>query len=290
MSFVDLHYYSIVARPGTRCYAGLVMLTAINEDTAIAPGADPEGAEMLDAGVHLGHIRSKRHPAMAPYVWGLRANVEIIDLTKTKEKLAAALAFLKQMAGEGRVILFVGTRPSARDLIRQAADELGYPYVNQRWIGGALTNFKVIRKRVEILEGFEHEKATGGFEKYTKWEQLELEKKMARLAGNFDGLRRLSKLPDAVVIIDISHDQNALHEANRMNIPVVALTDTNTDPRQVAYPVPSNDDARPAISYMLGRMKAAILEGRAQRAAADAALAAAAPASDGTVPAAEAQQ
>mgnify|MGYP001609879265 CR=1 FL=1 len=208
------------------------MPTDIKEDTAIAPGADLEGSAMLDAGVHLGHIRSKRHPAMAPYVWGLRANVEIIDLTKTKEKLAVALAFLRQMAEEGKVVLFVGTRPSAKDLIRQAADELGYPYVKQRWIGGALTNFKVIRKRVEILEGFEHEKATGGFEKYTKWEQLELEKKMARLAGNFDGLRRLSKLPDAVVIIDISHDQNALHEANRMNIPVVALS-ANAMPRDI---------------------------------------------------------
>ncbi|MDP3727172.1 MAG: 30S ribosomal protein S2 [bacterium] len=264
------------------------MATAIKEDTLVAPDADPEGGEMLDAGVHLGHIRSKRHPAMAPYVWGTRANIEIIDLVKTKEKLAAALAFLKQLAGEGKVILWVGTRPSARELIRQTADELGCPYVNQRWIGGTLTNFKVIRKRVETLEGFEQEKATGGFEKYTKWEQLELEKEMARLAGNFDGLRRLSKPPDAVLIIDISHDQNALREANRIQIPVVALTDTNTDPRQVAYPIPANDDARPAISYMLGRMRTAVLEGRAARAAADAVSAAAAAAAVGdAAPAAE---
>lgn len=264
------------------------MTTAAAENLAVTPGADPEGLEMLEAGVHVGHVRSKRHPAMAPYVWGLRANVEIIDLMKTKEKLAAALAFLKQTAREGKLILFAGTRPSAKDLIRQTAEELGYPYVNQRWIGGTLTNFWVIRKRIETLEGLEHEKATGGFEKYTKWEQLELEKKMERLREHFDGLRRLSKLPDAVVIVDISHDKIALQEAARVKTPVVALTDTNTDPRKIAYPVPSNDDARPAVAYMLGRMKAAICEGKeaAATAAAEAAAAeTAAAASSGTMPA-----
>ena len=239
------------------------MSTAMKEDVTSAPGADPEGSEMLEAGVHLGHVRSKRHPAMAPYVWGMRSNVEVIDLTKTKEKLAAALAFLRQVAAEGKLILFVGTRPSAKDLIRRTADALGCPYVCQRWIGGTLTNFRVIRKRVETLEGLEHEKASGGFEKYTKWEQLELEKEMARLAENFDGLRRLARLPDALVIVDISHDRTALREASRMKIPVAALTDTNTDPRLVAYPIPANDDARPAVAYMLGRMEAAVREGQA---------------------------
>ena len=225
---------------------------------------------MLEAGVHLGHIRSKRHPAMAPYVWGTRSNVEIIDLIKTKEKLAAALAFLKKLAEERKMLLLVGTRPSAKDIIRQTAEELGYPYVDLRWIGGTLTNFRVIRKRIEILEGLEHEKASGGFEKYTKKEQLELEKDMARLVRNFDGLRRLTKPPDALVIMDISHDKIALREAMRMGTPVVALTDTNTDPRLVAYPIPSNDDARPAIIYMLNRMKAAIREGQEDAATAKA--------------------
>lgn len=238
------------------------MSTASIENTAPAPVTDIEGTEMLEAGVHLGHLRSKRHPAMAPYVWGIRSNVEIIDLMKTKEKLVAALAFLKKLAEEGKMILLVGTRPSAKGIIRQTAEELGYPYVDQRWVGGTMTNFRVIRKRIETLEGLEHEKASGGFEKYTKKEQLELEKDMVRLVQNFDGLRRLTKSPDALVIVDISHDKIALAEAMRTGIPVVALTDTNTDPRLVAYPIPANDDARPAVIYMLNRMKAAIREGQ----------------------------
>ncbi len=246
------------------------MSPAMKEDTAVTPGVDPEGAQMLEAGVHLGHLRSKRHPAMAPYVWGLRANVEIIDLEKTKEKLAAALAFLRKLAEERKTVLFVGTRPSAKGAIRQTADELGYPYVDRRWVGGTLTNFRVIRKRVETLEGLEHEKASGGFEKYTKKEQLELEKDMARLVQNFDGLRRMTKSPDALVIVDISHDKIALREATRMNTPVVALTDTNTDPRLVTYPIPANDDARPAVIYMLDRMKAVLREGQAAALAAKA--------------------
>ena len=217
---------------------------------------------MLEAGVHLGHIRSKRHPAMAPYVWGTRSNVEIIDLIKTKEKLAAALAFLKKLAEERKMVLFVGTRPSAKGIIRQTAEELGYPSVDRRWVGGTLTNFRVIRKRIETLEGLEHEKASGGFEKYTKKEQLELEKNMARLVQNFDGLRRLTKPPDALIVVDISHDKIALHEATRTGTPVVALTDTNTDPRLVAYPIPSNDDARTAVVYMLSRMRSVIREGQ----------------------------
>lgn len=244
------------------------MSAIIADNEVLAPGSDRETLEMLEAGVHVGHTRAKRHPAMAPYVWGQRANVEIIDLTKTKGKLDEALAFLKKVAGEGKSVLFVGTRPSAKEIIARVAEELGYPFVNRRWIGGTLTNLKVIRKRVEVLEGFEHDKASGGFEKYTKWERLELDKEMDRLRNNFDGLRRLSKMPDAVIIVDISHDKIALHEAIRMKIPVVALTDTNTDPRTVAYPVPSNDDARPAVEYMLGRMAMSLREGQAASAAA----------------------
>lgn len=216
---------------------------------------------MLAAGVHWGHRRSKRHPAMAPYVWGLRSNVEVIDLLKTKEKLALALEFLRGAAREKKVILFVGTRPSVCNLVRAAALELGHPYVDQRWIGGTLTNFKVVRKRVETLEALEQELAGSDLEKYTKRERAEKEKEHLRLSANFDGLRRLTRLPDALVIVDISHDVTALREAKRTGIPVVALTDTNTDPRLVAHPIPANDDARPAVAYMLSRMAEAVREG-----------------------------
>ena len=141
-----------------------------------------------------------------------------------------------------------------------------------------------------MLEGLGQEKATGGFEKYTKWEQLELEKEMGRLRERFDGLRRLPKLPDAVVIVDISHDKIAFQEAARMKVPVAALTDTNTDPRKVTYPIPSNDDARPAVAYMLGRMKTAIREGKDAAATAVAETAAAAPESNGAAPTAKSEQ
>lgn len=245
----------------------MAMTNAIAENSSALSAADSEVTEMLEAGVHLGHVRSKRHPAMGPYVWGLRSNVEVIDLSKTRELLAAALAFLSDAARAGKLVLFVGTRPASKDIVRRTAEATSCPYVDQRWIGGTLTNFKVIRKRVETLEGLEQEQASGGFEKYTKWEQLELEKDMARLRQNFDGLRRLVKLPEVVVISDISHDTSALQEARRLGIPVVALTDTNTDPRLVTYPIPANDDARPAVSYMFGRMQQAIRDGEVARAA-----------------------
>ncbi|MEK9148098.1 MAG: 30S ribosomal protein S2 [Patescibacteria group bacterium] len=224
---------------------------------------DPEIEAMMEAGVHIGHIRSKRHPAMAPYLWGVRSNVEIIDITKTKEKLGAALDFLRQSAQGKKLFLFVGTRPSARELVARSAEALGMPYVNQRWIGGTLTNFKVIGKQIETLEKLESEIASGGFEKYTKKERMKKEADLERLRHNFDGLRRMKKLPDIVVIIDIAHDDLALREARRMNIPVVALVDTDTDPRLVTYPIPSNDNARPAIAYMLDRVEKAIADGQA---------------------------
>lgn len=226
------------------------------------PIVDSELEAMLDAGVHRGHNRSKRHPAMGQFLWGTRANVEIIDLLKTREKLAEALHFLSDIASKGKMILFVGTRPSTHELLQETAESLGYPYVNRRWIGGTLTNFKVILKRVETLESLEHDKATGGFEKYTKKERLMKEVEMSRLRQNFDGLRKLRRLPDAIVIMGIQHDTLALSEARSLGISVVALTDTNTDPRLVTYPIPSNDDARSAVRYMLERIRDAVREGQ----------------------------
>ncbi len=233
-----------------------------NIDITSFPAADPEMEAMLDAGVHRGHNRSKRHPAMGQFVWGTRSNIEIIDLLKTREKLAEALHFLHEIASRGKLILFVGTRPSTHELLRETAESLGYPYVNRRWIGGTLTNFKVIFKRVETLESLEQDKATGGFEKYTKKERLVKEDVMNRLRQNFDGLRKLRRLPDAVIIMGIHHDTLALAEARGLNIPVVALTDTNTDPRLATYPIPSNDDARTAVRYMLSRIHDSLRDGQ----------------------------
>lgn len=238
------------------------MSTASTEPTAKeVSGTDSEMEDMLQAGVHIGHSRSRRHPAMAPYLWGVRSNVSIIDLAKTKEKLAAALAFLRSSAAEGKLFLFVGTRPSAADLVRRTAESLSMPYVTQRWIGGTLTNFKVILKRVETWESLLEEQASGGFEKYTKKERMKKEEEMAHLAAAFGGLHRLRKLPDGVVIIGLTHEALAAREATRMRIPIVALTDTDSDPRQATYPIPANDDARPAVTYLLERIRVAVAEG-----------------------------
>lgn len=238
------------------------METSLVATPESAQAVDPEVEAMLKAGVHLGHARSKRNAGMVPFIWGVRNGIDIIDLTKTTEKLSEALAFLTASARQGRLLLFVGTRPAARDLVAKLAADLGHPYVNVHWIGGTLTNFSVISKRIQMLIAIEAEAASGGFEHLPKKERIRKTAELDRLRENFDGLRRLERLPDAIVIVDLSEDDLALREARRMKIPVVALTDTNTDPRSVSYPIPSNDDARPAITYMLEQMAEAIRQGQ----------------------------
>lgn len=238
-----------------------MLASASEEEIKLSLTVDPEMEEMMKAGLHLGHLRSKRNPGMIPFIWGVRNNIDIIDLAHTREKLDAALAFLKQAANEMKIFLVVGTRPSAKELVKKTAGELGTAWVTNRWIGGTITNFKVITKRIEKLEEMEQDKAGGGFDKYTKREQMDKEAELARLGQNFEGLRCLKKLPDVVVIIDTAHDALALREAKRMGLSVVAVVDTNADPRMVQYPIPANNDARSAVNYVLERVKAAIAEG-----------------------------
>lgn len=227
-----------------------------------APEDDSEIKAMIDAGVHMGHAKQRRHPAMEPYIWTVRGGISVIDLVKTKEKLEEALAFLKSVSQKGGLILFVGTRPAARTTVAETAKTLGMPYVTERWIGGTLTNFKVISKQVEMLSQLEGKLAGGEFEKYTKKERLGFEKEIARLKINFDGLRSLTRLPAALFVVNVPHENIAVREAVRMRIPVVALTDTNADPRMISHPVPSNDDALPVIRYMLDRARKAVENGR----------------------------
>jgi len=223
---------------------------------------DSEIQAMIDAGVHLGHSKNKRHPAMEPYIWTVRGSISIIDLTKTRDMLASSLEFLRSVARQGGLILFVGTRPAARDITAGTAQAIGMPFVTERWIGGTLTNFKVILKRIEMLTGFEKKRAEGEFEKYTKKERIEFEKEIERLKRNFDGLRGMNRLPAAVFIINVPHESTAVREAIRMKIPIVALVDTNADPEGISFPVPANDDAKPAINYMIERVRLAIQEGK----------------------------
>lgn len=247
-------------------YSIIIVMNEIavtNEISEVSvPVTDPEIEEMMKAGVHLGHAKSKNHPAMQPYIFGVRNTISIIDLIKTKEKLSSALGFLKDVASRGGLILLVGTRPAARKIIQEVAGETKMPYFVERWIGGTLTNFKMISKRVEYMETLEREKASGEMEKYTKKERMKREEEIVRLKKNFDGLRTLKRLPDAVFIVDINEDDTAVREARRLKIPVVALCDTNSNIDLVDYPIPSNDDALPAVRYMVGNVGEAIKEGQ----------------------------
>lgn len=226
------------------------------------PAADPEMEKMLKAGIHLGHAKTKNHPSMREFIFGIRNTISIIDLVKTKEKLAAALDFLRGVGAKDGIVLLVGTRPAARKIILDVAGRTKMPYFVERWIGGTLTNFKVISKRVEYMERLEREKTSGDFEKYTKRERMKKEEEIVRLRRFFDGLRPLTRLPDAVFIVDVTHDTTAVREANRIKIPIVALADTNSDASKIQWPIPSNDDALPAVRYMVGKIGEAIEEGQ----------------------------
>lgn len=223
--------------------------------------ADPEIEEMAKAGVHLGHAKAKNHPAMQPYVFGVRNTISVIDLTKTKEKLAEAQEFLKKIAARGGLILLAGTRPAARKVILEVADKTKMPYFVERWIGGTLTNFKVVSKRVEYMEKLEKERSSGELEKYTKKERMKKNEEIMKLRKNFEGIRNLKRMPDALFVVDITEDTTAVREARKTGIPIVALVDTNSNADLVDYPIPANDDAMSAVRYMVGKVGEAIEEG-----------------------------
>ncbi len=226
----------------------------------VLPTAEME--ELLKAGVHVGHAKSKRNPAMSQYVFGVRNNIEIIDIAKTVAKLDEALMFIKKIVAEGKKILLVGTKPAARRAVQEAGEETGMPYVTIRWIGGTLTNFKVISDRLAMLEDLEQKKSQGALEQYKKKEKIKLEEKLRNLQNTFAGVRNLKKLPDAIFVVDTIHDNCAVREAVRLNIPVIALVDTNTNPTPITYPIPSNDDALPAVRLVVGKINQAILDGK----------------------------
>ena len=242
----------------------MVMIANLAENLSTSVSEDADVKAMIEAGVHIGHTKNKRHPAMESYIWSVKNGISIIDLTKTRDKLNEAETFLKNIAAKNGAILFVGTRPAAKDIVKESAGALGMPYVNERWIGGTLTNFKVISKRIELLFDLEKKQSSGEFEKYTKKERMLFEKDIARLKHDFEGLRLLNRLPAALFVVNIPQDEIAVREAVRMNIPVVALTDTNANPKMIDYPIPSNDDAISVIRYMLTCIVRAVEEGKAE--------------------------
>jgi small subunit ribosomal protein S2 len=216
--------------------------------------------EMAKVGLHFGHKTSKVHPKMFPFIFGVRNNIHIIDLEKTKEKFEEALKFIQNLVLQNKVILFVGTKPQIKDLVKEIATELGFPYVNERWLGGTFTNFEVIKKRAEYLKDLEKKKAEGFFEKYTKKERAEIEEKIEKLQKKFGGIKNLEKLPDAIFVCDMVKDKLAVKEAREKGVKIIAISDTNADPTLADYPIPANDDAISSVKYILEKVKEVILK------------------------------
>lgn len=222
----------------------------------------PSLLEMLKAGVHFGHQVSRWHPKMGEYIFGKREGINVIDLEKTQKKLEEALNFVSNTASKGGVILFLGTKKQARDIVKKYADECGMPYVIERWLGGTLTNFRVISKVLKKLKTIERQKETGEIKKYTKKEQLVLTREGEKMDILVGGIKNLEKMPDAMFIVDIKKEITAVKEAKSKNIPVVAICDTNVNPEMVDYPIPANDDAIRSIELIVSVVAEAVKEGK----------------------------
>ena len=221
--------------------------------------------ELLDAGVHFGHLARKWNPKMAPYIFDQKNGIHIIDLHKTVVKIDEAAEEMKILAKSGRKILFVATKKQAKDIVSEKAAAVGMPYVTERWAGGMLTNFPTIRKAVKKMSTIDKMKEDGTFEKLAKRERLQIDRQRAKLEINLGSIRDMSRLPAALFVVDIQKESNAVKEANRLNIPVFAMVDTCCDPTPVDYVIPANDDAAKSVECVLTALCAAIQEGLDER-------------------------
>lgn len=221
--------------------------------------------ELLDAGVHFGHLKRKWNPNMAPYIFMERNGIHIIDLNKTIAKIDEAAAALKQIAKSGKKILFVATKKQAKEVVAQHIKQINMPYVTERWPGGMLTNFATIRKAVKKMSSIDKMATDGTFDNISKKERLQITREKAKLEKQFGSIADLSRLPAAVFIVDIMKEHIAVAESQKLNIPTFAIVDTNSDPNLVDFPIPANDDASKSISVILKNMVEAIEEGLAER-------------------------
>ena len=227
--------------------------------------------ELLEAGVHFGHQTKRWNPKMKKYIFGQRNGIYLIDLSKTSECLRQAEEFVMRLAAENRTVLFVGTKRQAQDLIVEEARRCGMYFVNERWLGGLLTNFTTIQRSLDRLRELESMAEDGRYESLSKKEVARLEKEKRKLHRNLDGIRQMSRLPDAVFVIDTRREKIAVDEARKLRIPVIGLVDTNCDPEDVDYVIPGNDDALRAIRLFVARIADAVISGRGLKEAADAA-------------------
>ena len=221
--------------------------------------------ELLDAGVHFGHLARKWNPKMAPYIFIERNGIHIIDLHKTAVKLDEAAEEMKNLAKQGRKILFVATKKQAKDIVSEKATAVGMPSITERWAGGMLTNFPTIRKAIKKMSTIDKMHEDGTFDKLAKRERLQVTRQREKLEKNLGSIRDMSRLPSAIFVIDIQKEANAVKEANRLNIPVFAMVDTCCDPTSIDYVIPANDDAAKSIECVMNALCAAIQEGLEER-------------------------
>jgi small subunit ribosomal protein S2 len=221
--------------------------------------------ELLEAGAHFGHLKRKWNPAMAPYIYAEKNGIHIIDLNKTVAKVEEAATALKQIARSGKKILFVATKKQAKDIVADKIKPLNMPYVTERWPGGMLTNFATIRKSIRRMAQLDKMTTDGTFDNISKKERLQFSRERAKLETQFGSIADLSRLPAALFIVDITKEHIAVKEAKRLNIPTFAIVDTNSNPNEVDYPIPANDDASTSIAYIIEVMGESIKEGLADR-------------------------
>ncbi|MDQ3277690.1 MAG: 30S ribosomal protein S2 [Bacteroidota bacterium] len=224
--------------------------------------------QLLEAGVHFGHLKKKWNPKMLPYIFAEKKGIHIIDLNKTTEHLQEAAAAMKQIARSGKKILFVGTKKQAKDIVTECAQRVQMPYVTERWLGGMLTNFNTVRKSVKKMQSIDKMLSDGSFDSITKKERLTLSRDKDKMEKVLGGIANLGRVPAALFIVDIGHEHIALAEAKRLNITTFGVVDTNCDPNKVDFAIPGNDDATKSIAIITNYITAAIAEGLAERQAA----------------------
>ena len=221
--------------------------------------------DLLEAGVHFGHLKRKWNPKMAPYIFMEKNGIHIIDLHKTVVKIDEAANVMKQLARAGRRVLFVATKKQAKDIVAEYAKSVNMPYVTERWPGGMLTNFPTIRKAVKKMNTIDKMISDGTFETLAKRERLQITRQRAKLEKNLGSIADLNRLPSALFVVDVQKEMNAVKEANRLNIPVIAMVDTCCDPTPIDYVIPANDDAAKSIAVVMGALCDAIKEGLEER-------------------------
>ncbi|MFM1897844.1 MAG: hypothetical protein RL577_84 [Bacteroidota bacterium] len=221
--------------------------------------------DLMDAGVHFGHLTRKWNPKMAPYIFMEQNGIHIIDLKKTEAKLEEAKSAIRNIAKSGRRILFVATKKQAKEIVSQEAQRAGMPYVTERWLGGMLTNFQTVRRSIKRMQVIDRMATDGTFDRINKKERLMLDREKAKLARMLGGIEDMTKLPGAIFMVDVKREHIAVAEAMRLNIPTFALVDTNSDPTNIDFAIPGNDDASKSIHLIVSELANAILEGSAER-------------------------